>query len=171
MPQKVPSWVFAKKGAKKKAGDTSKPKVRKERASRWLVTINFNKKVSQMSESDQRQRYALCAALLEQSRIEPYLYFLNKEDGMEDVISVSCEHEVERSPRGFFHMHAVLVCKHRSSIRLQYSKLKTAFQKIAQIEIGKIHLDCKLLKGAEDGLAAARAYIRKDTKPSAEPSV
>ena len=116
-----------------------------------------------MSETDQRQRYALCAALLDQSRIEPYLYFLNTEDGMKDVISVSVEHEVERSPRGFYHMHAVLVCKHRSSIRLQYSKLKTAFQKIAQID-SKIHMDCKLLKGVEDGLQAARAYIRKDVK-------
>jgi len=166
MPQKAPpSWVFAKKGAKKKAGDTSKPKVRKERASRWLITINFNKKPSQMSEAVQRQRYALCAALLDQSRIEPYLYFLNKEDGMKDVMSVSCEHEVERSPRGFFHTHAVLVVKHKSSIRLSYPKLKTAFQKIAQIDT-KIHMDCKLLKGVEDGLSAARAYIKKDVVKS-----
>ena len=164
MPQKAPpSWVFAKKGAKKKAGDTSKPKLRKERASRWLITINFNKKPSQMSESDQRQRYALCAALLDQSRIEPYLYFLNKEDGMKDIISVSVEHEVERSPRGFFHSHQVLVVKHKSSIRLSYPKLKTAFQKIAQID-SKIHMDCKLIRGVDDGLAAARAYIKKDVK-------
>ena len=163
MPQKVPSWIFAKKNAKKGAVGTNKPTVRKERASRWLVTINFNKKTSQMSEADQRQRYALCAALLEQSRIEPYLYFLNKEDGMKDVISVSVEHEVERSPRGFFHVHLVLVVKHKSSIRLSYPKLKTAFQKIAQIDT-KIHMDCKLLKGVEDGLSAARAYIKKDVK-------
>ena len=164
MPQKKapPSWVYAKKASKKEAGGTNKPK-RKERASRWLITINFNKKPSQMSESDQRQRYALCAALLEQSRIEPYLFFLNKEDGMKDVMSVSCEHEVERSPRGFFHTHAVLVVKHKSSIRLSYPKLKTAFQKIAQIDT-KIHMDCKLLKGVEDGLSAARAYIKKDVK-------
>ena len=123
MPQKVPSWVYAKKNAKKGAGDTIKPKVRNERASRWLITINFNKKPSQMSEADQRQRYALCAALLEQSRISPYLYFLNKEDSMDHVLSVSTDHEVERSPRGFFHMHLVLVVKHKSSIRLSYPKL------------------------------------------------
>ena len=170
MPQKVPSWVFAKKNAKKGTGVTSKPKVRKERASRWLVTVNFNKKPSQMSEADQRQRYALCAALLEQSRIAPYLYFMTKTDGMKDVTSVTVESEVERSPRGFFHSHTVLVVKHKSSIRLSYPKLKSAFQKIAQID-SKIHMDCKLLRGVEDGLAAARAYIRKDTKPSAEPSV
>ena len=143
--------------------ETSKPKVRKERASRWLITVNFNKKTSQLSEADQRQRYALCAALLQQSRIEPYLFFLNKEDDMKDVISVSVEHEVERSPRGFFHLHAVLVCKHRSSIRLSYPKLKTAFQKIAQIDTN-VHMDCKLIRGVDDGLAAARAYIKKDVK-------
>ena len=164
MPQKkLPSWLYAKKAAKKQAGGTNKPKPRKERASRWLITVNYNKKVSQLSETDQRQRYALCAALLEQSRIEPYLYFLNKEDDMKDVMSVTVEHEVERSPRGFYHMHAVLVVKHKSSIRLSYPKLKTAFQKIAQIDT-KIHMDCKLLKGVEDGLAAARAYIKKDVK-------
>jgi hypothetical protein len=163
MPQKVPSWIFAKKNAKKGAIGTSTPKVRKERASRWLITVNFNKKPSQMSEADQRQRYALCAALLDQTRIEPYLYFLNKEDGMKDLISVSCEHEVERSPRGFFHSHAVVVVKHKSSIRLSYPKIKTAFQKIAQID-SKIHMDCKLIRGADDGLAAARAYIKKDVK-------
>jgi hypothetical protein len=166
MPQKVPSWVYAKKGTKKGAGGTNKPTVRKERASRWLVTINFNKKPSQMNEADQRQRYALCAALLDQTRIEPYLYFLNKEDGMKDVISVSVEHEVERSPRNFIHMHAVLVVKHKSSIRLSYPKLKTAFQKIAQID-SKIHMDCKLIRGADDGLAAAKAYIKKDVVKSA----
>ena len=163
MPQKVPSWVFAKKNAKKGATDMSKPKVRKERASRWLVTLNFNKKPSQMSETDQRQRYALCAALLDESRIAPYLYFLNKEDGMKDVVSVSVEHEVERSPRGFFHMHLVLVVKHKSSIRLSYPKLKSAFQQIAQIDT-KIHMDCKLLRGVEDGIQAARACISKDVK-------
>ena len=165
MPQKVPSWVFAKKNAKKGAVGTSKPKVRKERASRWLITINFNKKPSQMSEADQRQRYALCAALLDQTRIEPYLYFLNKEYCMKDVISVTVESEVERSPRNFFHSHTVLVVKHKSSIRLSYPKLKTAFQRIAQID-SKIHMDCKLLKGVEDGLQAARAYIKKDVVKS-----
>ena len=165
MPHKVPSWVFAKKNAKKGAGGTNNPKARKERASRWLITVNFNKKPSQMSEVDQRQRYALCAALLDQTRIEPYLYFLNKEDDMKDVMSVTVEHEVERSPRGFYHMHAVLVVKHKSSIRLSYPKIKTAFQKIAQID-SKIHMDCKLLKGVEDGLQAARAYIKKDVVKS-----
>jgi len=165
MPRKVPSWVFAKKNAKKGAGGTNNPKARKERASRWLITVNFNKKPSQMSEVDQRQRYALCAALLDQTRIEPYLYFLNKEDDMKDVMSVTVEHEVERSPRGFYHMHAVLVVKHKSSIRLSYPKIKTAFQKIAQID-SKIHMDCKLLKGVEDGLQAARAYIKKDVVKS-----
>ena len=165
MPQKVPSWVFAKKNAKKGAVGTSKPKARKERASRWLITINFNKKPSQMSEADQRQRYALCAALLDQSRISPYLYFLTKGDDMKDVVSVSVEHEVERSPRGFFHSHQVLVVKHKSSIRLSYPKLKTAFQKIAQID-SKIHMDCKLIRGVDDGLAAARAYIKKDVVKS-----
>ena len=166
MRQKAPpSWVFAKKAKKKEAGDTSKPKVRKERASRWLITTNFNKKPSQMSEADQRQRYALYAALLEQSRISPYLYFLNKEDGMDHVLSVSVEHEVERCPRGFFYSHAVLVVKHKSSIRLSYPKLKTAFQRIAQLD-SKIHMDCKLLKGVEDSLSAARAYIKKDVVKS-----
>ena len=165
MPQKVPSWVYAKKAAKKGASGTIKPKMRKERASRWLITINFNKKPSQMSEADQRQRYALCAALLDQTRIEPYLYFLNKEDGMKEVISVSTDQEVEQSLRGFFHMHLVLVVKHKSSIRLSYPKLKSAFQQIAQIDT-KIHMDCKLLRGVEDGLQAARAYIKKDVVKS-----
>ena len=88
MPTKVPPWVWAKK-KKQSAGSTNKPKERKTRFSRWFITCNANKKTSQISEVELKKRYQMCAMLLQQSRIKPYVYILNKEDTASTVRRVS----------------------------------------------------------------------------------
>jgi hypothetical protein len=129
--------------------------------------VNANQKANQIEggEAELRKRYALCGALLSQKRIAPYIYILSDEDSFDDnVTSVVSEFEVERSPRNFLHMHAVIVVKHTMyhGVRLSYPKLQAAFSKILGVK--KAHCDFKLIRGVEDGLAAAKAYIVKDKK-------
>ena len=66
----VPKWVYAKKmAAAKKTG--KKPKERKLRTSRWLLTLNPNVTRGQMEggEAEIRKRLGLYAALLTKQRL------------------------------------------------------------------------------------------------------
>ena len=160
MPTKVPPWVWAKK-KKQSAGSSNKPKERKTRFSRWFITCNANKKTSQISEAELKKRYQMCAMLLQQSRIKPYIYILNKEDTFEDhILEVTTEHAIEKNTRHFWHVHMIVALKHQSSIRLNYGKLRADFKKVMQVP--SLHFDAKLFKGAADGIASAKQYLAKD---------
>ena len=164
----VPKWVYAKKmAAAKKTG--KKPKERKLRTSRWLLTLNPNVKPGQMEggEAEIRKRLSLCAALLTKARMEPYVYVLNEDDSYAQVTSVDTDFELEKNSRSFVHMHAVVVVQHNMfhGVRLTYPKLKADFKKIMRTK--GVHLDCQLIRGASDGVQAALQYIRKDVKKPA----
>ena len=165
----VPKWVYAKKMAAAKKSGKGKPKERKLRTSRWLLTLNPNVKQGQMEggEAEIRKRLGLCAALLTKQRLEPYVYVLSEDYSYAQVTSVTTDFELEKNSRGFVHMHAVVVVQHNMfhGIRLTYPKLKADFKKIMRTK--GVHLDCQLIRGASDGVQAALQYIRKDVKKPA----
>ena len=55
------------------------------RHSRWLITINANRKTGTYPGGEEalRERLVLCAKLFERSRLKPYLYIMKKEDSYE----------------------------------------------------------------------------------------
>jgi hypothetical protein len=167
MPPKkpMPPWLRAKiakqnTGAKK----TKKPV---DKYSRWLITLNVNRRIGDLpyDENTLRQKYKLCAAILEQNRLQPYLYIMDKQHAYgTHVLSVDVDHEVEVAPRQkTLHMHATLVVKHQTRCRLSYPVLRTAFAKI--LEVPTVHMDCRLIRGVEEGLEAAKAYVHKSATP------
>ena len=134
----------------------------KVRHSRWLITINANRKTGTYpgGEDALRERLALCAKLFERSRLKPFLYIMKKEDSYEqNVGEVRVESNVEKgNKRGFLHVHIYVSVSHTTSCRLSYPVIRAACAKI--LGVPKPHFDAKLVKGGET-LEQVRAYVMK----------
>ena len=137
----------------------------KVRHSRWLITINANRKTGTYPGGEEalRERLALCAKLFERSRLKPYLYIMKKEDSYEkNVGKVQVESNVEKgNKRGFLHVHIYVSVSHTTSCRLSYPVIRAACAKI--LGVPKPHFDAKLVKGGET-IEQVRAYVMKGGK-------
>ena len=143
-------------------------KATKTRFSRWLITINANRKTGSYpgGEETLRARLALCAKIFERGRLKPYLYILRaKETGHtfeQNVGEVHVESNVEkRTQRGFLHVHIYVSVSHTTSCRLSYPVIRAACAKI--LGVPKPHFDAKLVKGGET-IEQVRAYVMKGGK-------
>ena len=146
----------------KKLAGATKAKA-KLKYSRYLITVNPNRKTGTFpgGEKGLRTRLALCARILRQDKLKPYVYLLKKEHSYEkNVVSVEVDADVEKgSARGFLHTHILLSIKHTTSLRLSYPVVRAAFAKILGLE--KVHFDAKLIKGGET-IEQVRAYVHKN---------
>ena len=147
---------------RKVAAPPSSSSTTKVRHSRWLITINANRKTGTYPGGEEalRERLALCAKLFERSRLKPYLYIMKKEDSYEkNVGKVQVESNVEKgNKRGFLHVHIYVSVSHTTSCRLSYPVIRAACAKI--LGVPKPHFDAKLVKGGET-IEQVRAYVMK----------
>ena len=140
---------------------TKKTKVK---YSRWLITVNPNRKPGTYpgGEKGLRSRLALCARLLHKNNIKPYLYILKKGHAFETHIhKVDVDSDIEKGVRGFWHTHIYVSVTHTTSLRLSYPVLRAAFAKV--LSVIKPHFDARLVKGGET-LEQVRQYVHKGRK-------
>lgn len=144
-----------------------KPKKNKFKFSRYLITVNPNRKPGTFPGGEQglRTRLALCARILHKDKLRPLVYLLKKEHPFEkNIVSVDVDADVEKGgARGFLHTHIYLSIKHTTSLRLSYPVVRAAFAKI--LGVPKPHFDAKLIKGGET-IEQVRAYVHKKNSSS-----
>jgi hypothetical protein len=132
--------------------------------SRWLITVNPNRKPGTYPGGEQglRSRLALCARLLQKNNIKPYLYIMKKGHSFEqNVLKVDVDSDIEKGARGFWHTHIYVSVTHTTSLRLSYPVLRAAFAKV--LSVIKPHFDARLIKGGET-LQQVREYVHKGRK-------
>ena len=147
---------------KKKNTMPVRPTRPKLKYSRYLITVNPNRKPGTFpgGEKGLRTRLALCARLLQKENIKPYVYIMKKGHSFEQNISkVEVDADIEKGgARGFLHTHIYLSISHTTSLRLSYPVVRAAFAKI--LDVPKPHFDARLVKGGET-IEQVRAYVHK----------
>ena len=144
-----------------------KPKKKsKVKYSRYLITVNPNRKTGTFPGGEQglRTRLTLCARILQKDKIKPYVYILKKEHSFEkNIVKVEVDADIEKGARGFIHTHIYLSISHTTSLRLSYPIVRAAFAKI--LGVPKPHFDAKLIKGGET-IEQVKAYVHKKNNSS-----
>ena len=123
------------------------PKKKIIKYSRWLLTVDPRKKTGSYpgGEAGLRANLEKCVRLLRPPFLQKFVY-------------LTAEHAIEKGPkRGFWHMHALVMLRHDSNVRLSYPIFRAACAKIMG---GTVHFDAKLARGSES-LEDIRQYIHK----------
>ena len=135
--------------------------------SNFYITINTNKRFQEAQEGLREfvTRFKATLAGIFDNIVN---YIVINEQGVEwdtkYICGVNNEYTIERGGKNeTIHCHALVRITHRTSVSLDYKKLRTKVQE--DMDLPSIHLHIKLYRSAHDAL---QNYLHKDVEGSFE---